>query len=191
MSSHIIEMVVNSWYRLDRVQSIELKSSPIECLCKVTIARVILLLYLYITWSTITIVHVVCSINWRTNIHSVLGVLWVTVCCMEFCFLLVSHILRVRVHSFSLKSLSDHLLLYESLCSFEIVERINNFWIGWHFVSFNVSSLSADVVLNPRWAILLTVSLVKVIFGTESEWVAACLSHFIYNFWKLLEKAIK
>jgi len=182
MSSHIIEVVVNSWHRLDSIKSIELKSSSIESLSKIAIARIILLLNLYIAWSTITIIHVVCSIDWRTDIHSVLGVLWVTICCMEFCFFLVSYILRVRVYSFSLKSLSDYLLLYESLCSFEIVKRINYFWIGGNFISFDVSCLCANIVLYPGWAILLTVGLVEVIFGTESQWITSCLSHFIYNF---------
>lgn len=74
---------------LDGVEAIELEGAAVEGLGEVVVAREIFLLDLELRWPAGSVVHVVGAVDRGAHVESVLGVLRVPVCHVEFRLFLV------------------------------------------------------------------------------------------------------
>lgn len=169
MVSYIVQEVVNLRHCFHCIETVELKISTIEGLSEVTIAWEVFLLNLEFSWSAAAIVHVVCTVNSRSDVESMLRVFSVSIGHMELSLFLVARILRMRIHAFLLESLADDLAFDQLLSSFKISECTYDFRVSGHYVFFEIDFFRSDIILNPRRAVLLVSGIVETALGSLGE----------------------
>lgn len=104
----------------DSIKAIKFEGSSIKILRKVAVAGKVFLLDFKPCWPRTTIIHVICSVVSRSNVDAAWRILGIAIWHMEFCFLLISRILGIRINSLFLKSFLDNFTFDEALGPSEV-----------------------------------------------------------------------